>query len=63
MKKKKVKKKQPKDPFKELVDLMQKKTSYPETMGRGQVKGNDVARIRDILNEDNDSVKTKTASS
>mgnify|MGYP000892139171 FL=1 len=56
MKKKKVKKKQPKDPFKELVDLMQKKTSYPETMGRGQVKGNDVARIRDILNEDNDSV-------
>lgn len=56
MKKKKVKKKQPKDPFKELVDLMQNKTSYPETMGRGQVKGNDVARIRDILNEDNDSV-------
>ena len=56
MKKKKVKKKQTKDPFKELVELMQKKTRYPESMGRGQVKGNDVARIRNILNEDNNSV-------
>tara|TARA_R100000700_G_C3163215_1_gene138814 strand:- start:1393 stop:1563 length:171 start_codon:yes stop_codon:yes gene_type:complete len=54
---KKKPKKQKKDPFKELVDMMQKKTRYPESMGKGQVKGNDVARIRDILNnEDNNSV-------
>ena len=54
---KKKRKKQVKDPFKELVELMQKKTQYSDSMGKGQVKGRDVARIRDILNnEDNNSV-------
>ena len=41
------------DPFKELVKAMQKrednKRKYPETMGRGQVKGQDVASMREIL--------------
>ena len=40
-----------KDPFKELVDIMQKKTQYSDSMGRGQVKGNDVASMRDILDD------------
>ena len=49
MKKKKTKKVT--DPFKELVIALNNKTKYPETAGKGQVKGNDVARIRDYLNE------------
>ena len=40
-----------KDPFKELVDMMQKKTQYSDSMGKGQVKGNDVASMRDILDD------------
>lgn len=45
------KKKKVEDPFKELVMALQKKTKYSESMGRGQVKGQDVSRIRDYLNE------------
>ena len=37
----------PKDPFKELVDMMQNKTEYADSLGRGQVKGSDVASMRD----------------
>jgi hypothetical protein len=48
---KKKKTKKVTDPFKELVIALNNKTKYPETMGKGQVKGNDVARIRDYLNE------------
>lgn len=45
------KKKKVEDPFKELVMALQKKTKYSESMGKGQVKGQDVSRIRDYLNE------------
>ena len=41
----------PKDPFKELVDMMQNKTEYANSLGRGQVKGSDVASMRDILDD------------
>ena len=49
MKKKKTKKVI--EPFNELVIALNNKPKHPETMGKGQVKGNDVARIRDYLNE------------
>ena len=41
------------DPFKELVTKINDKsrTEYPDSMGKGVVKGNDVAAIRDILNK------------
>jgi|TARA_R100001163_G_C4931856_1_gene107450 hypothetical protein len=45
------KKKKIDDPFKELVMALEKKTKYSESMGRGQVKGRDVSRVRDYLNE------------
>jgi len=51
MVKKKQKTKKSADPFKELVMALQKKTKYSESMGKGQVKGQDVSRIRDYLNE------------
>tara|TARA_R100000742_G_C4265912_1_gene83983 strand:+ start:493 stop:657 length:165 start_codon:yes stop_codon:yes gene_type:complete len=51
MKPKKTKTKKRIDPFKELVLAMQKKTQMPESSGKGVVKGNDVARMRDFLNE------------
>ena len=53
MKKKHKKKKTKKvtDPFKELVIALNNKTKYPETAGKGKVKGNDVDRRRDYLNE------------
>ena len=43
------------DPFKELVLAMQKKTTYPDRVGKGVVKGRDVAAIRDVLNEQESS--------
>ena len=43
------------DPFKALViainEKEKNKTEYPDSMGKGVVKGNDVAAIRDILNK------------
>ena len=41
------------DPFKALVIAIndKNKTEYPDSMGKGVVKGNDVAAIRDILNK------------
>ena len=51
MVKKKQKAKKIDDPFKELVMALEKKTKYSESMGRGQVKGRDVSRVRDYLNE------------
>ena len=37
------------DPFKELVIAINKKTIYPDSVGKSQVKGKDVAGVRDYL--------------
>ena len=50
--KKKPKKKISKDPFAELVKAMNEKTQLPESSGRGQVKGRDVASMKDILEQE-----------
>ena len=50
--KKKTKKKISKDPFAELVKPMNEKTQLPESSGRGQVKGSDVASMKDILEQE-----------
>ena len=43
------------DPFKELVKAMQSKTHYPDRVGKGVVKGDDVASMRDIINDEQGS--------
>ena len=47
--------KRSKDTFKDLVTEINKsekeKTQYSDNYGKGVVKGNDVAAIRDILND------------
>ena len=43
------------DPFKELVKALQSKTHYPDRVGKGVVKGDDVASMRDIINDEQGS--------
>ena len=53
LKKKKPKtRKRSKDPFTELVKAINEKTQLPESSGRGQVKGSDVASMKDILEQE-----------
>ena len=52
LKKKKPKKKKENDPFAELVKAINEKTQLPESSGRGQVKGSDVASMKDILEQE-----------
>ena len=55
-KKKYTRKAQPfNDPFKELVKAMESKTHYPDRVGKGVVKGDDVASMRDIINNEQGS--------
>tara|TARA_R100000234_G_C4916824_1_gene142361 strand:+ start:258 stop:503 length:246 start_codon:yes stop_codon:yes gene_type:complete len=49
--KKKTKPKKTPDPFKLLVMALEKKTQLPDTAGKGVVKGNDVASMKDILEQ------------
>ena len=56
LKKKKTKKKISKDPFAELVKAMNEKTQLPESSGRGQVKGSDVASMKDYLEQESKDV-------
>jgi|TARA_R100000656_G_scaffold82764_1_gene60499 hypothetical protein len=53
--KKKYKRKPLNDPFKDLVLAIQKKTTYPDRVGKGVVKGDDVASMRDIINNEQGS--------
>jgi len=39
------------DPFKELVLALSKKTHLPDRAGKGVVSGNDVASMKDILEQ------------
>ena len=48
----KKKSKQTNDPFKELVMALSEKSTLPESAGRGQVKGTDVASMKDILEQE-----------
>tara|TARA_R100000231_G_scaffold108713_1_gene80465 strand:- start:721 stop:954 length:234 start_codon:yes stop_codon:yes gene_type:complete len=48
--KKKYNRKPVTDPFKELVLAINNRTVYPDSMGKSQVKGKDVAGMRDYLN-------------
>ena len=43
------------DPFKELVKALQSKTHYPDRVGKGVVKGDDVASMRDVINNEQGS--------
>ena len=53
LKKKKPKpRRRSKDPFKELVMALEEKTQLPDSAGRGQVKGSDVASMKDILEQE-----------
>ena len=52
MLKKKPKKKKENNPFKELVMILEKKTQLPDTAGKGVVKGNDVASMKDYLEQE-----------
>ena len=52
LKKKKTKKRKLNNPFTELVKAMNEKTQLPESSGRGQVKGSDVASMKDILEQE-----------
>ena len=54
--KKKHKKKKENDTFKELVMALEKKTQLPESSGRGQVKGSDVASMKDYLEQESKDV-------
>ncbi len=56
LKKKKTKKKKENDPFAELVKAMNEKTQLPESSGRGQVKGSDVASMKDYLEQESKDV-------
>ena len=49
---KKRKSKQTNDPFKELVMAISEKPTLPESSGRGVVKGNDVASMKDYLEQE-----------
>ncbi|BAQ89550.1 hypothetical protein [uncultured Mediterranean phage uvMED] len=51
MKKKTKPKKKTIDPFKELVLALSKKTHLPDRAGKGVVSGNDVASMKDILEQ------------
>jgi|TARA_R110000851_G_scaffold33875_1_gene90319 hypothetical protein len=44
------------DPFKELVMAISEKTQLPESSGRGQVKGSDVASMKDYLEQEGKDV-------
>ena len=52
LKKKPKPRRRSKDPFKELVMILEKKTQLPDTAGKGVVKGNDVASMKDILEQE-----------
>jgi len=52
LKKKPKPRRRSKDPFTELVKAMNEKTQLPESSGRGQVKGSDVASMKDILEQE-----------
>ena len=52
MKKKPKPRRRSKDPFTELVMALEKKTQLPESSGRGQVKGSDVASMKDYLEQE-----------
>ena len=55
MKKNKTKKRKSKpfnDPFKELVMAISEKATLPDSAGRGIVKGNDVSRMKDFLEQE-----------
>ena len=43
------------DPFKDLIKAMESKTHYPDRVGKGVVKGDDVASMRDIINNEQGS--------
>ena len=43
------------DPFKDLIKAMQSKTHYPDRVGKGVVKGDDVASMRDVINNEQGS--------
>jgi len=43
------------DPFRDLIKAMQSKTRYPDRVGKGVVKGDDVASMRDIINSEQGS--------
>ena len=51
MKKKPKPRRRSKDPFTELVKAINEKTQLPESSGRGQVKGSDVASMKDYLEQ------------
>lgn len=51
LKKKPKPRRRSKDPFTELVKAMNEKTQLPESSGRGQVKGSDVASMKDYLEQ------------
>ena len=48
---KKYSRKKSNDPFKLLVMALEKKTQLPDTAGKGVVKGDDVASMKDILEQ------------
>ena len=43
------------DPFKDLIKVLESKTHYPDRVGKGVVKGDDVASMRDIINNEQGS--------
>ena len=43
------------DPFKDLVKALESKTHYPDRVGKGVVKGDDVASMRDVINNEQGS--------
>ena len=56
LKKKPKPRRRSKDPFTELVKAINEKTQLPESSGRGQVKGSDVASMKDILEQEGKDV-------
>ena len=51
MKQKKPKPRKKSNPFKDLVMALNEKTQMPESSGRGQVKGSDVASMKNYLEQ------------
>ena len=49
---KKYSRKKSENPFKLLVMALDQKTQLPDTAGKGVVKGNDVASMKDILEQE-----------
>jgi len=43
------------DPFRDLIKAMENKTHYPDRGGKGLVKSDDVASMRDIINNEQGS--------